>query len=394
MDPAADSAATIAATWRPGVIDLGPGHPSTDLLPLELLRSAAQGALAADPSVLQYGAEQGSEMFRRQLAAVLETEAGVATDPDALFVTGGASQALDILCTLYTRPGQTVLVAEPTYFLALRVFADRGLNVVPVPCDEHGPLPEALDAALAAHRPALFYLVPIFGNPTGVTLTAERRAAVVELTAGTSTLVVADEVYRLLQFEGRPAASLAGEGREHVVSLNSFSKTLGPGLRLGWFAGSEAVIGRVRASGFLRSGGGLNPLVATLVGELLADGRFSDHVRNLRRAYAQRAGALAAALREHVPELAFDEPRGGYFIWARLPGVGAERLRGPAREAGADFAPGAAFSAGGGFSDHLRLSFSRYAPEELAEGARRLGAAVDAAVNAAVRTATRAAQAL
>lgn len=380
MDPAANSAATITATWRPGVIDLGPGHPSTDLLPLELLRSAAQAALTGDASILQYGAEQGSERFRRQLAAVLAAETGVATDPDALFVTGGASQALDILCTLYARPGQTVLVAEPTYFLALRLFADRGLHVVPIQCDEHGPLPEALEAALALHRPALFYLVPIFGNPTGVTLTPERRAAVVDLTAGTGTLVVADEVYRLLQFDGQPTASLVGEGREHVVSLNSFSKTLGPGLRLGWFAGPEAVIGRVRASGFLRSGGGLNPVVAALVGELLADGRFSDHVRNLRRAYAQRAGALAAALREHVPELAFDEPRGGYFIWARLPGVGAERLRGLAREAGADFAPGAAFSAGGGFSDHLRLSFSRYAPEELTEGARRLGVGLRAAL--------------
>lgn len=377
MDPTADSAATITATWRPGVIDLGPGHPSTDLLPLALMRSAARTALGGgDASFLQYGAEQGSLRFRQRLAAALEAETGISTDPDGLFVTGGASQALDILCTLYTRPDQTVLVAEPTYFLALKLFADRGLHVVPVACDEHGPLPAALEAAIAAHRPALFYLVPMFANPTGVTLAPERRAAVVDLTAGTGTLVVADEVYRLLQFEGAPPASLAEEGHEHVVSLNSFSKTLGPGLRLGWFAGPKAVLSRVAASGFLRSGGGLNPFVAALVGELLADGRFSEHVRHLRRVYAERAGALGAALREHAPELRFDDPRGGYFIWARLPGAGAEQLRRLTREAGADYAPGAAFSVDGGFSDYLRLSFSHYAPEELAEGARRLGEGV------------------
>ncbi|MFA5551485.1 MAG: PLP-dependent aminotransferase family protein [Trueperaceae bacterium] len=379
MDSAAVSTPTIEATWRPGVIDLGPGHPSTDLLPLELMRGAAQGALGgSDASFLQYGVEPGSLKFRQLLAATITAETGVGTDPDELFVTAGASQGLDVICTLFTRPGQAVLVAEPTYFLALKVFADRGLKVVPVPCDEHGPVLAEVEAALAAHAPTLMYLVPSFANPTGISLAAERRTALLDLTAGSGTLVVADEVYRFLQFAGQPPASLAGGGRPHVVSLNSFSKTLAPGLRLGWLAGSAEVLGRVGASGFLQSGGGLNPFVAAVVGELLANGRFAAHLNHLRAVYAQRATALADGLRAHAPALEFAAPRGGYFVWARLPGADHERLRRLAREAGADYAPGAAFSSGGRYADHLRLSFSHYSPDELVEGARRIGEAVKA----------------
>lgn len=379
MDSAAEHTAKIEAVWRPGVLDLAPGFPADDLLPLELMRSAAGKRLAGpDRSFLQYGLEQGEGRFRGALADVIEAETGTPTDPEELFVTAGASQALDIVCTLFTKPGETVLVAEPTYFLALELFADRGLNVVPVACDEAGPLEAELEAALTKHRPALFYLVPSFANPTGLTLAEERRDAVVRLTAGTGTLVVADEVYRFLQFAGKPPPSLAGAGRSHVISLNSFSKTLAPGLRLGWMAGPAPLLERVAASGFLHSGGGLNPFVAALVGELLESGRFSRHVAQLRGAYAQRAGALADGLRVHVPELEFGEPAGGYFIWARLPNANPARLRELAQDHGADYAPGSAFSAAGGFGDHLRLSFSHYSPAELEEAARRLGGAVRA----------------
>lgn len=341
------------------------------------MRAAAAALLAGeDRGYLQYGEEPGDESFRSLLAATIEAESGVATDPANLFVTAGASQALDILCTLYTRPGQTVLVAEPTYFLALEVFRDRGLTVVPLPCDEDGPVLAALEAALAGHQPALVYLVPSFGNPTGVTLSDERQRRVVELTAPSGALLVADEVYRFLQFHGAPPASLAGEGRPHVVALNSFSKVLAPGLRLGWFAGPSAVLQRIAASGFLRSGGGLNPFVAALVGQLLASGQLVQHVRWLRAEYAKRAKALTEALRVHAPQLEFRDPAGGYFVWASLPGADPARLREAARQHGVDYAPGAAFSSEGRFADHLRLSFSHYSPAELAEGARRLGAAV------------------
>lgn len=371
------NASGLQANWQAGVIDLGPGHPSDDLLPLALMRSAAAARLARpDPSLLQYGAEQGDERLRRLLAAAFTADPGSPADPERLFVTSGASQALDVLCTLWARPGDVVVVPEPTYFLALEVFRDHGLAVLPVACDAEGPLPGALRSALAASKAALLYLVPAFANPTGVTLSPSRQAQVVSLAAEHGTLLIADEVYRQLAFEGDPPSSLAAPGRERVVSLGSFSKILAPGLRLGWMAGPTGILERVRVSGLLRSGGGLNPFTGALVAELLESGELLAHVAGLRRTYAERAAALAEALRREAPELAFDDPRGGYFIWARLPGEDASLLREHARAAGTDFAPGALFSPHGELADHLRLAFSHYSPNELREAAARLGRAV------------------
>lgn len=380
VDPKSSGTSRIRAAWQPGVIDLGPGHPSDDLLPLALLRRAAQTRLAhEDVSYLHYGIEQGHESFRELLASFLEAETGVATDVSQLFVTSGASQALDVICTLYTRPGETVLVAEPTYFLALEVFKDHGLNVKGVACDSSGVVPGALAEALRETSPALLYLVPSFANPTGVTLSHERMQQVVDMTAGTGTLVVADEAYRFLPFDGLPPASMAGPDRPHVLSINSFSKTLAPGLRLGWLAGPEPILMRIAGSGFLRSGGGLNPFTAAVVGSLIESGELSDHIRWLRSVYQERAAALVRGLREQAPQFHFEEPTGGYFVWARVDGVDAITVRELARGNGADVAPGFVFSPTGAFTDHVRLSFSHYTPEELVEGAFRLGVSLSLA---------------
>lgn len=369
----------IQAEWRAGVIDLAPGFPSDDLLPLDLLRGAATTGLAGgDVSFLQYGPEPGDLRFRQLLAQLLNDESNAGTGAQQQFVTAGASQALDILCTLYGRPGRAVLVAEPTYFLALEVFQDHGLVVHPVPCDQDGPLPDALADAIRAHDPAFFYLVPSFANPSGTCLSPQRQQELLRITEGSGTLVVSDEVYRLLQFTGAPPPSLAAPERGHVVALNSFSKILAPGLRLGWMTGHADLLKRVEESGFLRSGGGLNPFTSALVAQLLESGQMSGHLRHLRRAYAERAAALSAALQDHVPRLQFSQPRGGYFIWAQLPGANPARLRKLAAKEQVGFAPGAAFSTGGGFQEYLRLSFSHYLPPQLEEGAARLGRAVDA----------------
>jgi DNA-binding transcriptional MocR family regulator len=365
------------------VIDLARGHPSDDLLPLAALREAARTGLASDASRLQYGAERGSRAFRERLAELLGTVGGQEADPARLQVTSGASQALDLLCTLHARPGDVVLVEDPSYHLALRIFADHRLAVVGLEADAHGVRPDALASALArpdvAERARLLYLIPRFGNPTGASLDAGRATEVADIAARAGLTVVADEVYRLLGFAGEAPPSLATPERPHVLALQSFSKVLAPGLRLGWIEGDPARLDAVEASGLLQSGGGLAPLAEALVGELLASGEALRHLERLRSVYEARAAALTDALATELPEARFGRPAGGYFVWAHLPGLDADALLDVAEPAGVRFAPGRRFRPDGRPDDHLRLSFSHHPPERLREAVRRLAGAVASA---------------
>jgi DNA-binding transcriptional MocR family regulator len=203
----------------PGVIDLGVGQPDPELLPFERMREAIAHRIAQpDPLPwLAYGVEQGNGYFRVALARFLAEGYRLPVAADDLFVTAGASQGLDLVCSLFTRPGDTILVEDPTYFLALRIFADHGLTAVGVPMDRLGVVPDALAEALAEHRPALFYTVPTFHNPTSVTLAEARRERVVELALRHQVPIVADEVYHLLPHGSAPPpplAAWAGTGAE------------------------------------------------------------------------------------------------------------------------------------------------------------------------------------
>lgn len=208
------------------VIDFGIGQPSFDLLPLELMRRATAARFAeGDTELLSYGYEQGDGRFRQALADFLTAEYATAVTPQELMITAGASQALALICTLFTKPGDTVFVEEPSYFLALRILReDFGLNAVPIPTNEKGMRMDALEEALARQRPVFVYTIPAFQNPTGHTLSAQRRARLVALGQEYDFLVVADEVYQLLHYAARPPAPVAAQtasgrvqiGRAHV----------------------------------------------------------------------------------------------------------------------------------------------------------------------------------
>jgi len=367
-------------------IDLALGHPSPELLPLELLRAAAARRLGqGDRSFLQYGYEQGDLRFRTQLAGFLSRgyapRAGCSTEvsPDELFVSGGVSQALDLICSLFTRPGDRVLVEEPSYFLALRIFADHGLRVEGLDTDRHGLLPEALRERLRQDRPAMLYTVPTHHNPAGTTLPEARREQILELCRENGVLLVADEVYHLLTFAGDPPPPLAASaGRGGLLSLGSFSKILAPGLRLGWIQGSPDLLRRLATCGFLDSGGGLAPFTSAVVCSLLEEGAQQDHLHRLRLAYGARARALAASLGRSLGDVTDAvPPAGGFFFWVRLQGVAdTEALLPRARAAGVTFAPGIRFSTRGGQREYLRLSFSYYGERQLEEGVNRLAEAV------------------
>ena len=359
-----------------GLIDLSIGHPSLSLLPLEIMQTAAEHRLnQGDPALLQYGFEQGCGYFRETLALFLKGKYGISVDPDHLFVSNGVSQALDIICTLYTRPGELIFVEEPTYFLALRIFADHHLRVVSLPMDEEGLVVEALEERLAKQRPAFLYTIPTHQNPTGATLPENRRRRLVELSKEFGFLILADEVYHLLSYLTEPPpplGSFISEGS--VFSLGSFSKILAPGLRLGWIHASPELLRPLALCGMLDSGGGLNPFTSALVRSTLESGVLAEHLERLRAVYRERLVAMRSVLRRELPGLLrFNEPRGGFFFWIALPeGVHAPDLLPKAQECKVSFMPGIRFSSCGGMGNYLRLSFSYYDPEELQEGVRRL----------------------
>ena len=223
---------SVAEGW----IDFGIGQPQVDILPLDQLAKAATHRFGqGDRKILQYGMQQGNGNFRISLAEFLSAEYDVPVDPDHLFITAGISQALDQICALHTRPGDTVIVEEPSYFLALRIFCDYELKVISTPIDENGLIIEALEEKLVKHKPVFIYTIPAFHNPAGVTLSTNRREKLVSLGEKYDFLIVADEVYQMLSYTSSPPLPMTYfDTSARVLSLGSFSKILAPGLRLGW----------------------------------------------------------------------------------------------------------------------------------------------------------------
>ena len=364
-----------------GLINFGVGQPDPALLPLEAMRRATAHRLSHDdPFLLAYGVEQGDGYFRIALADFLSRGYGFSIHANDLFVTTGISQGLDFICTLFAQAGDTIFVEEPTYFLALRIFADHRLNVVGIPTDENGLIIEALEEALTRHRPALLYTIPVFHNPASTTFSAARRERLVELSGQHNFLVVADEVYQLLAYNTTPPPSLGYyTTTETVLSLGSFSKIMAPGLRLGWIQAGPKLIERLVYSGLLDSGGGLNPFTSAMVRSAIELGLQDEHLSYLKTEYHRRARILAAALRRHLPEeITFAEPDGGFFIWLQFPeAVDTKALLNVARQYNVGFEPGMSFSSREGLQNYARVCFAYYNTGDLEEGVARLARAVN-----------------
>jgi DNA-binding transcriptional MocR family regulator len=336
---------------------------------------------SAQPIELNYGEKQGDGRFRAALADFLARSGGHPASAESLFQTAGTSQGLDFVCERFTRPGDTVLVEEPTYHLAFQVFRDHGLNIVGVPLDGEGIDLDELERAIRHHRPRLVYTIPSYTNPTGQTSSLAKRERLVELSAEHDFVIAADEVYQLLYFaEPPPPAFGTLVDRGNVVSLGSFSKIVAPGMRLGWIQTSAARIERLLASGAIVSGGSFNHFGSHVVRQMLEDRSLDELLIELRRAYAARVDAMDEALREHLGGFAtWRKPEGGYFFWVTLPdGVDTEKLRDAAKAAGAGYQPGSKCSISSELRNCLRLSFAFYSPDEIREGIARLARALQA----------------
>jgi DNA-binding transcriptional MocR family regulator len=396
---------TVQIQTPPDVIDLGRGDPSLANLPLESIHESAKARLTgSDNSFLQYGTEQGDGYFRRALADFLTRGYGFDVPPETLFITNGISSALELTCTLFTQAGDTIFVEEPSYFLALKIFADHRLNVVALETDEDGLVPASLEEKLAGLRPRFLYLIPSFHNPSGHTLPQARRDRIVELAKQHNFLIVADEVYHFLNYGSPNAERPEGSRRsglsqgktfgtvgnsnyapqtfkpfafytdsENIISLSSFSKILAPGLRLGWIQAHPNIIARFASCGLLDSGGGMNPFTSALVRGVVESGGLEKNIGRLRLIYQEQVAVMDEALRLHVPESVYQNPRGGYFFWVRFPShVDTRELRQKASTFKVDFRPGALFSSRGELKNYMRLCFVHYEKEEIVEGITRL----------------------
>jgi 2-aminoadipate transaminase len=364
---------------QPGFIDFGNGEPALTLLPIELLRQAAESAFEPkDPAILQYGTEQGNGYFRQALAGFLTRGYGFPVQPQDLFVTNGASMGLHLVCSLFTHPGDTVFVEEPTYFLALRILADHGLQVVPIETDEQGLKPDSLEEALRSSRPAFLYLIPTFQNPSGRTLPEARRQQIARLSREHGFIIAADEVYHFLDYQQAPPAPMAAySGQGNVISINSFSKILAPGLRLGWIQTDPERIRRFITFGLLDSGGGMNPFTSAIARYVIESGGLAANISHLQGVYSRRVQAMDECLRHYLPQAEFVPPLGGYFFWLRLAGIDSAGLLQQARSYGVSFHSGRRFSSRNGLAEWIRLSYVNTDIDEIEEGTKRLAEAVN-----------------
>ncbi|MYS93497.1 MULTISPECIES: PLP-dependent aminotransferase family protein [Streptomyces] len=365
----------LAVTARPEVINFAGGLPAPELFDAAGIAATYRAVLAEEPArALQYSTTEGEPTLRAALAD-RATARGLPTGPDDLLVTTGSQQALSLLATALLEPGDTVLVEDPCYLAALQAFGFAGARVVPVPGDEHGVDPEALEELVVRERPKLLYTVPTFQNPTGRTLPAGRRAAVAAVAARRGLWIVEDDPYGQLRYDGERVpwiASLPG-AEDRTVLLGSFSKVMAPGLRLGW----------LRAPGELRRACAVAKQAADLhtptVNQLaaaryLADHDLDAHVTRVSGVYRERRDAMLAALPGALPEgSVWTRPEGGMFLWARLPEpYDTTALLPQVVRHDVAYVPGAPFYAGTPDRTTLRLCFVTQTPEEIEEGLRRL----------------------
>jgi DNA-binding transcriptional MocR family regulator len=320
-------------------------------------------------------------MVCRRLA---DTDARSPT-PDEVVVTAGSSLGLDQIATLLMDPGDVALVEVPTYHLAMKLLRDHPIRLVPVPSDSRGLRIDALTEAIRSvrakgYRPRILYTVPTFHNPTGLSLSLRRRRDLVAVATRESVLIVEDDAYRELSYDGPPPPSLWSLARPGaVIRLGTFSKSIAPGLRVGYMTADAPTISRFVEGGLLDSGGGNSHFAALVVAEYFEAGNYARQVKRLRVAYRARRDRMLRALEQHMPKgTRWTRPAGGYFVWVTLPpGREAQALLPAAEKNGVGFAPGVRFfgDAPGGV-ESLRLAFSRYPPVTLDEAVRRLAISV------------------
>ncbi|HET6316463.1 MAG TPA: PLP-dependent aminotransferase family protein [Chloroflexota bacterium] len=377
---ASDIREILKVTAQPDVISLAGGLPAPELFPVDEYRRAFEWVLETDGAqALQYGPSEGYRPLREVLAQRL-TRFGMPSGADDVLITNGSQQALDLLGKVFLDPGDAVLVERPTYLGALQAFNQYQPTYVAVSMDEDGMQVDQVERALQSkhHRIKLIYALPNFQNPTGRSMSLERRAQLVELARRFGVPVVEDDPYGELRYEGEHLPTLKSLDRDGlVIYLGTFSKILAPGFRLGWIvAGPEVLETLLHAKQPSDLHTGMAQQMATW--QVARDGFVDSHVEHIKAFYRERRDVMLRALEEHFPSDAhFTRPAGGLFVWAELPSFidTRELLQDAVREKVA-FVPGQGFHSDHSGTNTMRLNFSNVPPELLREGIRRLGHAI------------------
>jgi 2-aminoadipate transaminase len=362
---------------QPDVLSFAGGLPAPELFPVEAIARAYAETLAQEGrQALQYSVTEGHGPLREWIAGRLGAR-GLPTQTDQLLVTSGAQQGVDLAARLLLDRGDRVIVENPTYLAGLQAFQSYEVVPVPVPSDEQGLCIAGLDEVLYAQRPALIYLVADFQNPTGASLSAERRPRLLELARKHGVPVLEDDPYGEIRFSGQAAPLLAALDPDQVIQLGTFSKTLAPGIRLGWIRASQEIIARLT---ILKQAADLHTstLSQRAVARLLETFDYDGHLATVRDAYGSRCAAMDRALRRAMPPGAhWTLPEGGLFIWVRLPpGITDDAVFRAAIERRVAVVPGHPFFVGQDQHTHIRLSFSNRSETLIESGMATLGEAV------------------
>ncbi len=371
--------ALFSVANRPEVVSLAGGMPNIADLPLDVVGSTLADLVATQGMrAMQYGSGQGEPMIREAICEVMRLE-GVQAHPDDVTVTVGSQQALDLVTRIFCDPGDVVLCEAPSYVGALGVFRAFQCEVAHVAMDEQGLDPQALREAVTALRAAgrtvkFLYTIPNFQNPAGVTQTLERRREILQVAEESDLLVVEDNPYGLLGFDGDPIPAMRSLDQDRVVYLGSFSKTFAPGFRVGWVLAPHAVREKLVLA---QESATLCPPVFSqfAIAAYLANHDWRGQIKVFREMYRERRDALLAGLADHMPPgMSWTVPTGGFFVWATLPpGLDSHAMLPRAVTARVAYVPGTAFYADGFGSRFMRLSYCFPTPERLVEGTRRLG---------------------
>jgi 2-aminoadipate transaminase len=380
--PIDDSISLLQQQIHP-VISFAMGSPARDALPLAPLRAIAEDIFESGMAdALGYGPTEGEASLRAALLAWLGT-LGSPVGKEELLITAGGTQGLDLVCKLFVGPGDLVAVEDPTYPNGMAIITGYEGRLLRCPTDEEGLRIDRLrELAQREGRPKLIYVIPSFQNPGGCTLSAARRRELLALAEGWDALILEDDPYGQLHFGAPPPPSLwlMGRASGRVIAVNTFSKILAAGLRVGWVQAPAPIIHKMIAA---KQGLDTcaNVLGQRLIAGFLGRGLLAPHLASLRALYQARRDAMLASLDHHfgtLPGVGWQRPAGGFFLWLRLPpGLSAEKLFPLALEEGVAFVPGSAFQGPGAAGNSLRLCFAHPDPLAIEDGVGRLRRAID-----------------